>query len=656
MDIQFYVYGTPKGFDLYGGSPDKVSYFQNSYYDGSKKNSKLTVHRLPHGQIIYSYLRYNLIDSDGRPGAFLGISAVFNGKYCADVTSFYELFDGIYKNILQQGILLKSANGQTMFRVPAFKDAASEIKRFIGMLHRNLLNVFVNDYGDLDNTFKLNVNEGKVCKLNPQEGNDIILQVSKEFPMFSLSHEYATRVVSTAITSEQLQELRKLFIDIKQKVTALQLELPKIQYHITALNALQGQGRNKKEQEIVRLYNSLNEDIRNLSKKCNDTQSKIQQHLHNQPEHVSLISLLHQINEQKTVLLTQQEALSIFEDLVRTFDLADKNPNQGNVGTINTETENTGIGGNNPTPWWKKIKLKHVAGIITIFILVGLMWFLYPKEKPKPDPKPTPPVVTIDSKVQELLNEGDDLINLNPPQFNEALTKYQEANILKSKVADDKIVQLNNKAINYYKQLAKTEFDSFNPKGTKRKIDHYNLAIEELKRAKQFGYVNADTDIEGYKKQTIAYYEQEMRKNNNKKETYADIILSLNPRHAAALAVKNPPKPPDGAVAGGNTGTSPSKETRSVAITIYSDQDKSKSDPKSDNITANKGAKFDIFMGEGFLNTDSWFVSDFTIIKIDKPRQENAKMTILKEGSCVLQIKDANGNVVGERKLHITTL
>ena len=122
MEVQFYIYGVPEGFDLYGGTPDDIGYFQ-LYYDSSRENAKLTIHRRHNGQVVYSFLCYNLISGGGRAGAFFGMSAVFNGIYCTDTNNLYKLFEGTYKTILQQGILLREANGRIVFATRSLESA-----------------------------------------------------------------------------------------------------------------------------------------------------------------------------------------------------------------------------------------------------------------------------------------------------------------------------------------------------------------------------------------------------------------------------------------------------------------------------------------------------------------------------------------------------
>ncbi|MCL2311522.1 MAG: hypothetical protein FWC41_03375, partial [Firmicutes bacterium] len=299
MDFDIYFFGTPYGFDLYPEVFEKATYYQ-SFYDGSKENSKLTVHRCPNGLVVYSYLRYNLVDYQSRARAFFGISIVFNETYCTDIVNLYELFEGVYnKVILQQGILLKPLNAQTMFAVRTLKEAADEIKRVENIIRKNIINVFANDLYKLDTSFKLNVNENKVCKLNPQEGNNTILQTSREFPMFSLSSEYTTKASNTAVASEQLQVFGNLLYKIKQEIEVLRSESDKLQNQITVRNALQGSEQARKEQEVKLFYRELNDKVGKFFSEISNAQKQIQHFLQNNPEHPQLKGFLNEFNVQK---------------------------------------------------------------------------------------------------------------------------------------------------------------------------------------------------------------------------------------------------------------------------------------------------------------------------------------------------------------------
>jgi len=188
MDFRSYIYGVPEGFDLYEGNTDDLSYFQR-YYDGSREHSKLTIHRRGNGQVVYSFLCYNLLSGSGRGGSFLGISVSFGGFYCIDTLKFIRFLNGLYDNILQEGVLIKSNGGQIVFSVEALKNASTEINRILGILQKNLHTVFVNDFKEIDNSFKQIIN--KECFLNPvEDDNEAIINALKEYSMISISSEY----------------------------------------------------------------------------------------------------------------------------------------------------------------------------------------------------------------------------------------------------------------------------------------------------------------------------------------------------------------------------------------------------------------------------------------------------------------------------------
>jgi hypothetical protein len=165
-----------------------------------------------------------LVTSGGRQGAFLGISVVYTGKYCVDVTSLYDLFKAVYNTILQQGTLLKSVNNQTVFCVPAFKDAGSEINRIKAVLLKNLDTAFVNDFQPLDNKFKQGINLDKVVELNNEVGNEAIIRAFEEYPMISISPEFSGGIIKTPPIdglNEELAQIKREKNQLSEKKDAV---------------------------------------------------------------------------------------------------------------------------------------------------------------------------------------------------------------------------------------------------------------------------------------------------------------------------------------------------------------------------------------------------------------------------------------------------
>ena len=73
--IKTYVYGTPRGFNIYEKDDVYDNYFKD-FYISSRRNRRLMIHRQPNGVTTYNFLKYDLLEVGGRPNAFFGMSLV----------------------------------------------------------------------------------------------------------------------------------------------------------------------------------------------------------------------------------------------------------------------------------------------------------------------------------------------------------------------------------------------------------------------------------------------------------------------------------------------------------------------------------------------------------------------------------------------------
>jgi hypothetical protein len=205
MEFRFYIYGSPEIFDLYAGNTGDITYFQ-TYYDGSKENTKLTIHRRVNGQVTYSYLRYNMISGSGRSGAFFGMSIVFTDIFIYDIKKIYRLFETVYNDrILKNRILLEEIQGnpeiQAKYLIRKFEEQDLEVRNIENIITKNIKNYFSIDIenkssGDirsLDSSFK----QGKpnlIRKLNINKDNDYIINTLRDYSWISISSEYPETV------------------------------------------------------------------------------------------------------------------------------------------------------------------------------------------------------------------------------------------------------------------------------------------------------------------------------------------------------------------------------------------------------------------------------------------------------------------------------
>lgn len=217
---RFYVFGVPDGFDLYQGDASDTSYYQ-LFYDGSKENTKLAVHRKANGQVSYSYLKYRMFSVEGRPGAFFGMSVVFNDEYCGDTAKLYRLFDSVYEEIIiKKKILLEEVKGsavaQAKFLIRNFKQQEIELRTIAAIILKNIESKFVNDIYALDSTFK----QGKlnlIRKINANKGNDAILNALRDYYWVSVSPEYPEENTDE-VSEEGKHALKNTSIEIKDAI------------------------------------------------------------------------------------------------------------------------------------------------------------------------------------------------------------------------------------------------------------------------------------------------------------------------------------------------------------------------------------------------------------------------------------------------------
>lgn len=157
----FHIFGVPDGFDILNGTPDITPYFQR-YYNGSKENTKFSIHRDGKGNITYAYLKYNLSSYQSRTGSFFGMSLSFSNEYCTDPMKLYELFDLVYANKVlgssaEKGLLQEievESKIQARYLIPNFGSAKEYIQQEIEFVLLNNLTKFSNSFQPIGVLFK----------------------------------------------------------------------------------------------------------------------------------------------------------------------------------------------------------------------------------------------------------------------------------------------------------------------------------------------------------------------------------------------------------------------------------------------------------------------------------------------------------------------
>lgn len=190
MNFEFKIFGAPYTFDIYGSNREDTNYFQ-LYDDGSQEKAKLTVHRRALGEVCYSYLRYNMISSSGRTGAFFGMAVIFKNAYCRDIENLYKLFEAVYQNISEIGILLQASSGslQGRFCVANFSDAPEEVARIEYIIRSNLQKNYEKDILPINPSFSTDSN--RIRRLSITGANAALLAALREYAYVSFSPEYS---------------------------------------------------------------------------------------------------------------------------------------------------------------------------------------------------------------------------------------------------------------------------------------------------------------------------------------------------------------------------------------------------------------------------------------------------------------------------------
>ncbi|GEM_PF-4038311 len=379
MNFRFYIFGIPEGFDLYPnqGNANDIKYYQ-SFYDGSTENTRLDIRYNEKGMISYSYLKCkNIVSGSGRQGAFFGMSIVFENEYCEDVVNLLQLFDVVYQDILQKGILLKNfSDTLTRFSVLKLIDAESEIKRVENIIKVNLESQYLNDIKPIN--FPLPSNQNVIYKINSEKSNTDILSILKQYAIVSISPEYSKGGEEGEIIPQEIfDKLYEKIGDLDNQKQAFLFDTinDKIKNLLAVRDSLKGRLKKEKEQEIDKLYNEVVVKVDVLLQKCDAILEDLKIHLRQFPKHPILLGLKEHVNRHKLTLEHQKSAMKVFSDLIATFQLF--NEQEEDVKTEGTNSDNR-IVQNLVLIFLRKHKMKLIAVAIgVILIIVGIKAIQY---------------------------------------------------------------------------------------------------------------------------------------------------------------------------------------------------------------------------------------------------------------------------------------
>lgn len=125
--IKTYIFGTPYGFDFYENDEFYKNYFMG-FYRSSHQGRRLIVNRRISGETVYTFLQYGLIEKQGRPNSYFGMSMVCKSGYTAEFKKLYEWFCFIFDKLVARGKLFaKNDGGNIQYKIAKFQSISTEI-------------------------------------------------------------------------------------------------------------------------------------------------------------------------------------------------------------------------------------------------------------------------------------------------------------------------------------------------------------------------------------------------------------------------------------------------------------------------------------------------------------------------------------------------
>lgn len=208
--IKTYIYGTPKGFNLYEKDSEAASDFQ-LFYSTSRRRKRMMVQRMPSGVTRYNYLQYDVTDSGGRPHGFFGMTLQVDGfEFSPDLKTIYAWFEHLFYNkILKETSLFSVLTNEfgavtgLKYNVSFFAQNSSEVE----MVKSVLPNIFAEKGGlpliQYDDSYGVGAH-AEIAGLNPEEDPEIIETAFKKYSWVSLSEKYALLSAGTSTPSVEL--------------------------------------------------------------------------------------------------------------------------------------------------------------------------------------------------------------------------------------------------------------------------------------------------------------------------------------------------------------------------------------------------------------------------------------------------------------------
>lgn len=216
--IKTYIFGTPHGFDFYENDEFYKSYFMG-FYRSSRKGRRLVVNRRISGETVYTFLQYGLMEKQGRPNSYFGMSMVCKSGYTTEFKKLYEWFCFIFDKLVTREVLFTiNGGGNTQYKIAKFQDAFTEID----WIKTQLPNIFSSNANtpiiSYNNSFSWK-KTGKVYYHNIEDDLDSIVSNFKIGFTITLSEFFEKSI------SIDYNEMSDLLGDIHEKLLPIAVNL-----------------------------------------------------------------------------------------------------------------------------------------------------------------------------------------------------------------------------------------------------------------------------------------------------------------------------------------------------------------------------------------------------------------------------------------------
>lgn len=111
MNVEFFYHGVTDAFHEWGTISDSM---QNHYNKAGVNEPVRFAIEIGKTQqqycVYYSYLRYDLVDSTSRPGAYFGFTIRFDDVYCKDASILFNICDDLFNSQILNNIIRQQGN------------------------------------------------------------------------------------------------------------------------------------------------------------------------------------------------------------------------------------------------------------------------------------------------------------------------------------------------------------------------------------------------------------------------------------------------------------------------------------------------------------------------------------------------------------------